>query len=110
MSNFVHHAVSMSSCPRYQEIEVGNSLHLWCDSTGYPDANIQWLHNGTILVDGHQGVKITGDAREHSEVQVASVLHTNDGTYTCRVVSDSGSADTNFTVRIIGKLQSCNTD
>lgn len=111
MSNFVHHAV-MNCSPPYHEIEVGNSLHLWCDSSGVPHANIHWLHNGTLLADEYQGVKITGpgDAGKHSAVKVANVSHSNGGTYTFRVVSDTGSTDKNFTVRIISEFQLYNTD
>ena len=116
MSNFVRHAVlntprlTMSCCPSYQEIEIGKSLHLWCDITGFQRADIHWLHNGTSLADGYQDVKITGGAGEHSAVKMASVLPSNGGTYTCHVVSDIGSSYMNFTVQIIGENQSYNTD
>lgn len=110
MSNLVHYAVpntpglTMSCCPHYQEIEIGKSLHLWCDITGLPHANIHWFHNDTSLADEHQNVKKTADARMHSAVQIDTVLPSNGGTYTCRVVSDIGSFNINFTVQTVGEF------
>ena len=94
----------MSYSTSHHEIELGNSLYLWCNASGAQSESVhwQWFHNGTQLVNGDGGVKINEDAG-HTEIQVANTTCDSGGTYTCTVTSDQSSNDTSFIVQIIGE-------
>ena len=92
----------LSCSSSYHEIELGNSLYLWCNTTGDQQYATNWLHNGTLLANGDHGVEITGGTGGHSELHVASVMRNSGGTYTYRVSSDTVSNEA-FTVQILGE-------
>lgn len=87
------------------EIELGGELILRCDYVGIPTPTGQWLLNGTELVDGVGGVRITGGAIGDFfvELQVSSVTWSSEGIYTCNVTNNIKSVETNFTVHIVSK-------
>ena len=95
----------MSCSASHHEIELGNSLHLWCNASGAQTKSIhwQWLHNGTQLINGDGGVKISEDSIGQTEIQVTHTTHDSGGIYTCSITSEQSSNDTSFTVQIIGE-------
>ena len=88
------------------DVQLGDEAFLICNYDGSPPPEAQWLHNGTILWDGADGVNIIGGAYGDSltVIHIAHASHNNGGTYSCIVTNSAKSFKADFVLYILGEI------
>ena len=81
------------------EILLGERLYLQCGYIGVPTPSLQWQHNGTVLNNGSNSVRIISN-RSFTSIMVDAVTLNGGGTYTCWVTNVLGSGSYNYTVAV----------
>ena len=81
------------------EILSGERLHLQCGYVGVPTPSLQWHHNGTVLGNGSNSVRIINDS-SFTSIMVDAVKLNSGGTYTCRATNVLGSGSYDYTVMV----------
>ena len=71
-----------SSSLAFQDARLGSDLVLSCSFDGLPTPTVQWLHNGTTLSNGDDGVNITSG--NISILQVSDLKRSSGGVYSCK--------------------------
>ena len=71
-----------SSNHSFQDAQLGSDLVLLCNFNGVPTPTVQWLHNGTTLSNGDDGVNITSG--NISILQVRNLKRSSGGVYSCK--------------------------
>ena len=86
-----------------QSIKAGNSLILTVNLTGVPDPSVEWSVNDKAIAEGGR-VMIQAGA-EFATLTMKNTSREDSGTYRITASNTAGSASAEFTVQIIGRLE-----
>ena len=87
------------------DIILGEMLYLQCSYKGIPAPIMHWFHNNLQLMDGVNGIITNMD--HITSILKDEVERTSGGTYTCRATNSVGIDQVSYSVRILGKLNHC---
>ena len=95
---------AISDTTQPHRIILGQELRLSCSYDGVPNPNVAWFQDGAMLMNGVNGVTITGGGPSDNEINlvISSVARDSGGTYTCRASNLLGMDEEQFTVVILG--------
>ena len=86
-------------------IALATELRLACGYVGVPFPELQWVHNGSIVLASGVGVAISGDQEGDStfSLVIDEVGRDSGGTYSCRASNSLGTDQFDYTVLILSK-------
>lgn len=93
------------------EIDEGKNMSLLCHVNAIPEAKVTWLFHGQVLQNDTTiapGMRLLyfiedGHEEKHSELFIYNTNADDNGTFICSAENPAGTAQSNFTIRIIVK-------
>lgn len=91
--------------PQTKSCEEGNATELECRFVAIPEAEVQWFHNKTALVESNR-IKVENQADMHmycSIVRISNVTKEDEGTYEVSAKNREGEATNTLILNVTGK-------
>ncbi|KAK2717756.1 hypothetical protein QYM36_006523 [Artemia franciscana] len=96
----------------FLEVAAGRNVSLTCKAHGDPIPRLLWYFKGEKLINttneyGHSWhlLNYSDDFEAKSELFLSESTDAENGTFTCVAINRAGSAESNFTLRIITKFE-----